>query len=176
MLACTEDGVGDGSDGLTTEFTSQNLRLLRSAYVLLFSTYAIATMLSAFFTPIAKDVGITPTMTGVIFAAYPLGQSIMSACAPRLVGRIRTRRSVKLGLLGAAAMNVLLGLAPSMAGNPHLKAQTGSTGGLEATCTIFYFATGVFAAIAETAVIMLVGNRFKKNAGRSWPRSIPRVV
>lgn len=141
--------------------------LLLSSYALLFSTYACATMLSAYFTPITRTLGISGTVNGLIFSSYPLGQSVSSLVAPMVVGRLGACNAVTAGLVLAGVLNVCFGLAPTMVGNEDLQAaSSASVDGFVALSITFFFLTGCAAAVAETAVIMLVGNRFKDNAGK----------
>ena len=77
--------------------------------------------------------------------------------------------SISLGLFLAVVFNVLFAFAPTMVGNADLQPASAASAHsrlLVAACTLFFFGTGVGAAIAETSLIMLVGNRFKDNAGK----------
>ena len=61
----------------------QNRRLLFGAYCVLFLRYTVATFLSAFFGTVPPGSGMTGTMDGFIFAAYPLGMALTSLFAPQ---------------------------------------------------------------------------------------------
>ena len=167
LASIKNDADIDVTFGSVGNSARANRALLLSAYVLLFSTYAMATMLSAFFTPITQTLGISGTVNGLVFSAYPFGQSLSSVGSPRIVGALGACNSVSLGLLAASFLNVIMAFAPSLVGNEHLEpASAGSTRGFVALSALLYLFTGVSAAVAETAVIMLVGNRFKANAGK----------
>ena len=50
----------------------ENKHILFTAYAVLFSRYCIATFLSPFFPQRCTELGISATMEGFIFAAYPV--------------------------------------------------------------------------------------------------------
>ena len=104
----------DAKNTITQEkkTTQSRTTLLIIAFVVLASRYAIATFLSAFFTPLAAEWQISPTFNGAIFAAYPLGMAITSLMAPQVIVLIGTRTAITGGLILGAIATLAFGLVP----------------------------------------------------------------
>ena len=132
--------------------------LLVVAFVVLASRYAIATFLSAFFSPLATQWQITPTMNGAIFAAYPLGMALTSLVAPRIIAVLGTRTAVSGGLSLGAVATAAFGMVPDLV---KPSSAIFSWGFL-----ITYFFNGLTGALAETACIILLNARFQDKLGQ----------
>lgn len=138
--------------------------LLGGSYGILFTRYTICTFLSAFFSTYADDHGITPTMSGIVFAAYPAGMAIMSMYAPHVIQRLGTRTAVLAGLGSTAIFTALFGLSPDICGS--------NGAAVQASFVITYFLNGFLGALAETSCIILVSAKFRDRQARAR-RSIP---
>lgn len=146
---------------------SPRLRLLLSAYVVLFIRYVIATILSGYFTPVAQDNGINGNLNGLIFAAYPLGMALTSVVAAQVVQRVGTKNGVSIGLVLTVVCNLAFGYAPEIAGVELGQTPPQQSGGRLALWSFaFYFFNGLTGALAETSCIMLVANKYKDNLGK----------
>ncbi len=132
--------------------------LLAISYVVLISRYVIATFLSAFFSPLATQWGISPTLNGAIFASYPLGMALTSFFAPRVIAAIGTRSVVTGGLLLGSMLTIAFGLTPDIV-------SSSSPEQLGTLFLITYFLNGLFGALAETACIILLTTRFQDRLG-----------
>mmetsp|Transcript_37540 Transcript_37540/g.72275 ORF Transcript_37540/g.72275 Transcript_37540/m.72275 type:complete len:502 (-) Transcript_37540:100-1605(-) len=134
--------------------------VLALTYAVLFSRYAIATFLSAFFPTYAADAGISGTFSGIIFSAYPLGITITSAFGTGWMRRLGLRSCVLIGMINTAVFTFLFGATPSMCNYVKMDASDQKWFFL-----IFYFLGGLGGALAETSCIMMANYRFRDNIG-----------
>jgi MFS family permease len=132
----------------------ERYKILVGAWAVLFLRYCIATMIGPFFPQRATMDGISPTMLGLIFAAYPAGMAITSAFAGRLIIRMGTRTAAIAGLLLTAVTTVAFGFVPEML----------PEGALQWGFLSVYFLTGLTGALAETAVITRASAAFRDDA------------
>ena len=142
--------------------------LLAAAFAVLLSRYCIATFLSAFFSPLADKWGIEPSFNGAIFASYPFGMAVVSVFAPQLIAVLGTRTAVMLGMLGGACMTAAFGVAPDVVDSLVAAGTISSTSASRWLGSLFfvtYLANGTIGALAETAVIILLTQRFKDRLG-----------
>ena len=132
----------------------ERYKILVGAWAVLFLRYCIATMIGPFFPQRATMDGISPTMLGLIFAAYPAGMAITSAFAGRLIIRMGTRSATIAGLILTAVTTVAFGFVPEML----------PEGTLQWGFLSVYFLTGLTGALAETAVITRASAAFRDDA------------
>mmetsp|Transcript_18818 Transcript_18818/g.26222 ORF Transcript_18818/g.26222 Transcript_18818/m.26222 type:complete len:526 (-) Transcript_18818:100-1677(-) len=138
----------------------EDIAILALTYSVLFSRYAIATFLSAFFPDYAEDAGISGTMTGLIFAAYPFGITITSVLGTSWMQQLGLRWCVLIGMLNTTLFTFLFGATPAMSnyiGMPMNQQQW--------FFLIFYFLGGLGGAVAETGCIMIANYRFRESSG-----------
>mmetsp|Transcript_17921 Transcript_17921/g.26837 ORF Transcript_17921/g.26837 Transcript_17921/m.26837 type:complete len:486 (+) Transcript_17921:22-1479(+) len=152
----------DGADDSVAKekLDKENRRIFWLTMAVLFTNYSIATFLSPFFPNYAEDNAISSTFVGIIFAAYPMGITIMSAFGTGWMKRLGVRKCVLGGMLSLAIFMFLFGITPTAC----------KAWGLPKTSQkwiflLFYFCAGLSGATSETACIMLATYRFRERSG-----------
>mmetsp|Transcript_1415 Transcript_1415/g.3011 ORF Transcript_1415/g.3011 Transcript_1415/m.3011 type:complete len:426 (-) Transcript_1415:663-1940(-) len=139
----------------TVPIIHQRRRLLLGAHAVLFTRYAIATFMSAFFPQAATGMGFSGTLNGIIFAAYPCGMALASFFTSQWIRFLGARNAVLFGLFCMLLFTLLFGFAPDIS----------SGDGTKALFVITYFLNGLTGALAETACIAMVSNCFQDRLG-----------
>ena len=111
-------------------------------------------------------MGISDTFEGLIFTVFPVGITIMSFIAPRLVLKWGVRRCAVLGMMATAVCIVLMGIVPDVLPTN----ESGGTKDVDAVAAqwcfiVAYFLAGFLGALADNAAIVDVGARFKACSG-----------
>jgi len=138
----------------------EDLRILAVTYSVLFSRYAIATFLSSFFPTYAEDNNISGTISGLIFAAYPLGITITSAVGTDWMHRLGLKSCLVVGMINTTLFTFLFGATPTLCKRFGFGDQNQQWFFL-----LFYFLGGLGGAVAETGCIMIANYRFRENSG-----------
>eukprot|EP00935_MAST-01C_sp_MAST-1C-sp1_P002146 g2146.t1 len=95
-------------------------------------------------------------MNGLIFASYPFGITVTSMFSTRLIVVIGIRKAVAIGLFSTVLFTIAFGFIPDIIQAKHLQ-QYGFL--------VSYFLSGLGGALAETACIIIVANRFSDRLG-----------
>lgn len=134
----------------------RRLHYLLAAHLVLALRYALASFLSAFFSPLVKQWDLDGATAGIIFAAYPAGMAITSAVGPIVVQHLGTRNAITIGLLATAVTTLAFGLVPDVLAN---------TEDYRAAFILTYSLNGLLGAISETSAIILVSSLFRDRLG-----------
>lgn len=141
-----------GGDRKTPSSKEPSLRVLISAWLLLFIQYVVATFISSFFPDVASVLGICGSLSGAIMSAYPIGMTLTSSLAPVFILRVGTRTAAVLGLVSLALFVPLFGLVPD------ILPTSSSSGAFTVAFAICFFFSGLLGGFAETAAVVLVGD------------------
>jgi DHA1 family inner membrane transport protein len=133
--------------------------MLCASLSVMFTRYAIATMLTSFFATVCTYHGISAAVNGLVMSAYPVGVTVGSLGSARFITRFGTRSCVAVGLSLTGLFMMLFGLVPDILGS------TASPTALAIGFGLAYGLSGLTGAVSETACIALCGRNFPDRVG-----------
>eukprot|EP00039_Didymoeca_costata_P001180 m.50404 g.50404 ORF g.50404 m.50404 type:complete len:784 (+) comp10669_c0_seq1:87-2438(+) len=135
-------------------------KLLIGGYAVFFLRYCIATFLSPFFADICERRGISNSMQGIIFSAFPLGIALTASISSGLIMRIGTRQAVFIGILGSALTTILFGVIPDLQ-----RVFSFPDDSLQWGFMVVYFLNGFIGGLAETGTTILLTAKYTDRLG-----------
>ena len=125
----------------------------------MFTRFAIATMLTSFFATVCTYHGISAAVNGLIMSTYPIGVTAGSLISASFILRFGTRMCVATGLSLTGLFMMLFGLVPDILG------LSASPRTIAVGFGLAYLLSGLTGAVSETACIALCGRKFQDRVG-----------